>query len=99
MLTNVIEVRRRPLSEIPAQLIASAGRTGPVSAYHISRYRIGQRATLLERREPADVLTDQSYEQAAVLGEPLKLRPSKGLHSLFPIDRAKLARLKGLEHS
>jgi hypothetical protein len=99
MLTNVIEVLRRPLSEIQAQLVASAAVAIAVANTYISRYRVHGGPALMEARQSEDMLADQSCEQVALLGEPLRLRPSKGLHSLFPIDRAKLSGLKRFDHS
>lgn len=90
LLTNLIEVRRRSISDMPVQIVASAD--GAVSApeYWMSQCRTTDRTVLLADREPHAVRLDQPYQQVALLSEPLRLRLSKGIHALFPIDRAKL---------
>lgn len=99
MLTNLIEVRSRPLSEIPTQMMAAARGVLSTSTLRLSRPRILDHARLLGNHEPGADLTDQTCEQAAILGEPIRLRPSKSLHSLFPVNRAKLPGLKGFDHA
>ncbi len=88
LLTNVIEVRRRPASEITAQLIASAGGAVPDVPFHMSRPRVPDDSALVPNRTTQRTQVDHTRHYVALLGEPIRLRPSKGLHSLFPVNRA-----------
>jgi hypothetical protein len=99
LLTNLIEVRRRPIDELPAQLVASAGGRVSGLVFRVSRDRVDDRIALSRERETPEAELDELDEQVALLGEPIRLRPSKGGHSLFPVDRTKLAGLKSLNHS
>lgn len=101
LLTNVIVVGRRTLSDIAPGLVASAAGAAPVRAYNVPRHPTAVHPTLSENSRPGYPLIDRRppVEHAAVLGERLQLRPPKGIHSLFPIHRAKFAGLKGLEYS
>lgn len=99
LLTNVIEVRRRPAAEITAQLIAAVGGVVPRVPFHLSRPRISDETSLVPNREAPATRVAHFPQQIALLGEPLRLRPSKGLHSLFPVNRAQLSGLKRLDNT
>lgn len=87
MLTNIVEVRRRTLSPTVAMLLASAPRSQRIIIRISAQWQAGASATLATNghRERS---CETTYEQAAVLVDPGKLRFAKGLHSLFPINRA-----------
>lgn len=87
-LTNVLEVRQRP-AQVPAVIAAASA--GIASAGYIVQVRTKRPADVFIARPPQDARPESSaltYEQAAVLTQPVKLRLTKGLHALFPVNRA-----------
>lgn len=99
LLTNVIVVRNRPISELPAQLIASAGGSVPQPVFEMSRKQVENQEAMHPLRDGPDAQIHHVVYQAAILGEPLRLRPSRGHYPLFPLDRTRFAGLKCREYS
>lgn len=88
LLTNVIEVQRRPFAEVTARQMASARGHVAASAVGITRHDAPLRLALRGSRRGERARMDQPVHHVALLGAPIRLRPSKGVHALFPIDRA-----------
>lgn len=85
MLTNIIEVRERPAPRSPLSPTILSKTTDRGAAIRSSYGRIEALMTTQQNgrnEEPAIA------EQVAVLFEPAKLRFAKGLHTLFPVNRA-----------
>ena len=85
MLTNVIEVLRRPVAVAAAEQEAVRGGsfvfqvpTGWQAPPPIAR----------NSRDQRGLKSDMAYEQTAVMSDSTRLRPAKGIHTLFPINRA-----------
>lgn len=80
MLTNIIEIRDRlNMASLPKQ----ARRRGYISIQWVA----ASQAELDGGRIPDHVL-GAAYDQVAIILQPIKLRLAKGVHSLFPINRA-----------
>lgn len=82
MLTNVVEIRDRPVPQIPVTGIADTG----IAIRTLARLRAKQQITapFPNAQDELPELSDHS----AVLSEPVRLRLAKGVHALFPIHRA-----------
>ena len=84
LLTNVIEIRKRPAPQSP--LVPAVASKAPDNGAAI-RCVHGHARTRLTS-QPRKRNESSIDEQVAVLSEPVKLRFTKSVHSFFPINRA-----------
>ena len=99
-LTNIIEIRQRPQINPPEDLLVKI--INPIKYKWGKATQIGTaRDTLYaSRRNPIETGSNSfTYYHFAILNTQLELGLAKSRHSFFPVDRAKLASLKTLNHS
>lgn len=82
MLTNLIEVYRRPLPLQPTKQATVHGPALPT----VMQWRADSAAALGDA--PRDRKPGITYDQLAVMSDSIKLRLTKSVHTLFPINRA-----------
>jgi hypothetical protein len=81
MLTNLIEIYRRPLPVPPAKQAAANG-------YALASATVQWRPMLGANRKPDRRESETDYEQDAIMCDSSWLRFAKGVHTLFPVNRA-----------
>lgn len=85
MLTNVIEVRQRP---VPVTVAKQDAVRGGSLAFQLSAGWRASPPIARSSRDQRGVKLEMVNEQAAVLSDSIRLRLAKGVHTLFPVDRA-----------
>lgn len=81
MLTNLIEIYRRPLPAQPAKQPDDSGKA-------LASATVRWRPILTANDTPTGRDLKPAYEQHAIMCDSNWLRFAKGIHSLFPINRA-----------
>jgi|GEM_PF-1255377 len=89
MLTNVIEVREDPAPDARRLAINI-----PINRFSLKNISGKPGTSVIDCSDETIPAYDVTIEQSAVLADPVKLRLAKGLHSLFPVNRAQLSGLQ-----